>query len=216
MKLKICGMRDAANIKAVGKLMPDYMGFIFYPESPRFAGEVLDKQALLALPSNVKKVGVFVNPSRMEVIRMMARYQLDCIQLHGEESPEFCESIRIYGTIIKAFGVDENFDFEITKEYNKVCSHFLFDTRTVVPGGSGTRFDWKLLFNYQGRKPFFLSGGIGTQNAKSFPDMRKRFKYLAGVDVNSHFEKEPGIKDVAKLNKLVKILKKQNNELSGQ
>jgi phosphoribosylanthranilate isomerase len=216
MKLKICGMRDAENIKAVGKLKPDYMGFIFYPDSPRFAGEVLDKQVLLALPPTVKKVGVFVNPTRMELIRVMARYQFDFIQLHGQETPEFCESIRLYGRIIKAFGVDENFDFEITKEYDKVCSHFLFDTRSAAPGGSGTRFDWNLLFNYQGGKPFLLSGGIGTQNAKTFPALRKRFPYLAGVDVNSHFEKEPGMKDVTKLTKLVKILKKQNDELSGQ
>jgi phosphoribosylanthranilate isomerase len=216
MKLKVCGMTETENILQVGQLLPDYMGFIFYDKSPRDASEVLKKETVLKLPSTVKKVGVFVNPSRLEVIQKISRYQLDLIQLHGEETPEFCEELKMYVPIIKAFGVDESFDFDQTREYDRVCEHYLFDTKSARRGGSGKRFDWKLLFNYSGKKSFFLSGGIGVQNAKSFPEMVRRFPLLQSIDVNSHFETEPGIKDVPKIKKLMQVLKQQQDELSGK
>jgi phosphoribosylanthranilate isomerase len=207
LQIKICGMKYPENIGQVSKLLPDYMGFIFYPESSRYTGDVLDMQVLRKLPASICKVGVFVNPSKVEVMKCLSLYKLDLIQLHGDESPGFCDDLRPYVPVMKAFRIDENFNFTATAEYQGICRQFLFDTRTSRYGGSGKSFDWALLEKYKGKTPFLLSGGIGLLQAKAVPDMKSRISLLQGVDVNSHFETEPGMKDVTKLKKLTHYLR---------
>ena len=196
MKIKVCGMKYADNIREVAKLSPDFMGFIFYSKSKRYVGEDF---IIPEIHSSVKKVGVFVNDSIENIVKKVRTYKLDYVQLHGNESPEFCKSVRHTTEIVKAFGIDEQFDFSLLNQYENTCEYFLFDTRTNEYGGSGKKFDWKILERYNGKTPYFLSGGIDsaeTGNTKPF-----------AIDVNSKFETEPGVKDIAKLKKL-------KNELS--
>jgi phosphoribosylanthranilate isomerase len=191
MIIKICGMRDAENIRAVEQLGFDWMGFIFYPGSSRYVGDELS-----CIPERVKRVGVFVNelPERVQEIASINRLQI--IQLHGNESPAYCRSIQDVGfTVIKAFGMDcgEPFPAEQVKKYEGSCDYFLFDTRTAHHGGSGKKFRWELLSGYRGSTPFLLSGGIRPDDAEAL----KAFDHpqFAGIDLNSGFETAPALKD---------------------
>jgi phosphoribosylanthranilate isomerase len=194
MKLKICGMKYPDNILEVGALLPDYMGFIFWEKSARyFNGEIPE------LIGTIKKVGVFVNQSQEEILEKAAKYNLQAVQLHGNESAEFCGELKIkLGKkieIIKAFSADNDFDFEVLKPYESVCDYFLFDTKGKLPGGNGTTFDWTILKEYKSEKPFFLSGGIGIQELKAIEEISKTNLPIYAVDINSKFEIEPGLKN---------------------
>jgi phosphoribosylanthranilate isomerase len=190
-------MRDSPNIEQVAALQPDYLGFIFYPKSPRYAASV-DKTVLAALPSIIKKVGVFVNESVEQMRQTALEYGLDALQLHGGETPLQCLQLREEGFIVfKAFSIAEESDFEILEDYAGCCDYFLFDTKTPQHGGSGQKFDWNLLDRYQGSTPFFLSGGIDLDDVEAIRDI-KHPQFVA-VDINSRFELEPALKDVSKL-----------------
>jgi|SRR6185312_2276481 len=199
MKIKVCGLKYPDNINEVAALQPDYVGFIFYPQSPRFAGEfeMVDVPAI--------KTGVFVNESAERIGDAIARYKLGAIQLHGSEGPEFCEQFKGKVTVIKAFGVDENFDFEQLNEFEDSVDYFLFDTKTSKHGGSGQTFNWNLLDQYKLSVPFLLSGGLSLDNLEEVKKIRHPQFY--GVDLNSRFEIEPGLKDIDKLTKAFKILR---------
>lgn len=205
-KLKICGMREAANIAAVAELQPDYLGFIFYPQSPRYISEV-SAELIKYVPPSIKTTGVFVNEELEKVIALVIKYNLKAVQLHGQEDVAFCAAVRETGaTVIKAFGLAEDFDFTSLEAYLPVVDYFLFDTQTPVHGGSGKTFDWTLLNNYTYDKPYFLSGGIGLEQAavlKEITDQR-----LYAIDVNSRFEQAPGLKDVAQLKEFIKEMNK--------
>jgi phosphoribosylanthranilate isomerase len=199
-KLKICGMRQATNIAEVADLHPDYLGFIFYEKSPRFISDI-SAELIKYVPSPIKTTGVFVN-EQLEVIKAkINRFNLKAVQLHGQEDAEFVKSLKGTGVeVIKAFGLDERFDFEQLDAYNDAVDYFLFDTQTPAHGGSGKVFDWQLLKHYHLTKPYFLSGGIGLdhiETIKAINDAR-----LYAIDVNSRFEIEPGLKDVEKLKEL--------------
>jgi phosphoribosylanthranilate isomerase len=202
LKLKVCGMRQASNIAAVAELQPDYLGFIFYTKSPRFISEV-SAELIKYVPSTIKTTGVFVDEDLERVKAYIFMYNLKAVQLHGQESVAYCEELKSTGVeVIKAFGIDENFDFSKLEGYLNAVDYFLFDTQTPAHGGSGKIFDWKLLTNYKFDKPYFLSGGIDlthTTTIKNINDPR-----LYAVDVNSKFELEPGLKDVEKLRELFK------------
>ncbi len=187
VRIKICGMKFPKNILEVGTLLPDFMGFIFWGKSSRyFEGEIP------MLPKSIKKVGVFVDESFEIVVSKIDKYKLDCIQLHGNESIEFCQKLKeIPIEIIKVFSIKDNFNFEILREFENVCDYFLFDTKGKLPGGNGTTFDWNLLKKYPSNKPFFLSGGIGIEEINLLKDMNLP---IYGIDVNSKFETEPGLK----------------------
>ena len=202
--IKICGMKYPENISEVAKLSPDFMGFIFYPKSKRFVGNDF---VLPEIPSSVKKVGVFVNESEKNILDVVRKYKIDYLQLHGDESAGFCKSLFQTGKtkIIKAFGVDENFDFSLPTEYENHCEYFLFDTKTKEYGGSGKSFDWKILSNYKLNKPYFLSGGIGSEEVSGIRYQVSGVQHAFAIDVNSKFETEPGLKDVNKLKKLIVI-----------
>jgi len=194
MKLKICGMKYPDNILEVGALLPDYMGFIFWEKSARyFNGQIPE------LIKTIKKVGVFVNESVENIIEKIDKHDLQAVQLHGKESVEFCQDLKskidTKIEIIKVFSADENFDFEIIKPFESVCDYFLFDTKGKLPGGNGTTFDWTILKKYNSDKPFFLSGGIGINELKAIEEISKSNLPIYGVDVNSKFEIEPGLKN---------------------
>jgi phosphoribosylanthranilate isomerase len=195
MKLKICGMKYPDNILEVAALLPDYMGFIFWEKSARyFEGPMPD------LPKSIKKVGVFVNEKSDSILDKVAQYDLEAVQLHGQESVAFCLELKNkLGTsveIIKVFSADETFDFSVLKPYEEVCDFFLFDTKGKLPGGNGTTFDWTILQKYPSSKPFFLSGGIGIDEIASVNEILNTHLPLYAIDVNSKFEIEPGLKNI--------------------
>lgn len=206
MKLKVCGMRDADNLKEIAALGPDYIGFIFYDQSPRFVGDTLDEALVKSLPRSIRKVGVFVNASPDYILRMVKKYDFQYVQLHGTETPEFCRSLRNRGVnIIKAFRIDDSFNFSMLNNFKAQCDFFLFDAKGDQPGGNGVTFDWNILSRYDNEKPFFISGGIGLDNVDQV-NLLKGFK-LYGVDVNSQVETAPGVKDVAKVKEILSYLR---------
>ncbi|RXR19163.1 phosphoribosylanthranilate isomerase [Flavobacterium amnicola] len=188
MKLKICGMKYPNNILETAQLKPDYLGFIFYEKSPRyFYG------GLPTINPSIQKVGVFVNASLEEILAKIKQYDLQIIQLHGNESPEFCHLLKhINTTIIKVFAVDDAFEFSQIYPYESVCDYFLFDTKGKNPGGNGTSFNWQLLQQYPSKKPFFLSGGIGLEDIEKIKQLNLP---IHAIDVNSKFESLPGLKN---------------------
>lgn len=196
MNFKVCGLKHPENIKQIAELKPNYMGFIFYPQSKRFVGEDFLMPAIL---SEIKKVGVFVNASATYIIDKIDQYKLDLIQLHGDERPDFCEVFNHLIPVIKAFGVDESFDFRKLEAYKECCTYFLFDTKSNEYGGSGKSFDKKILDKYDNSIPFFLSGGIGLDEIEMISNSKFQ---IHAVDVNSKFEIEPGLKDIKKLKQL--------------
>ena len=195
VRIKICGMKYPENILEVGALLPDYMGFIFWEKSARyFDGEMPE------LPKSIRKVGVFVNASVDEIVEKINTYDLQAVQLHGQESVGFCEGLKKnipnLIDIIKVFSILDTFDFAELKPFEKVCDFFLFDTKGKLPGGNGTTFDWKVLENYPSTKPFFLSGGIGIAELDSINELLKTNLPIYAIDVNSKFEIEPGLKNI--------------------
>ena len=206
MRLKVCGMREAENIRQLLALQPDFMGFIFYEKSSRFVGEELDEELLKSFPHTTRKVGVFVNATTSYILENYKKYNLDYVQLHGEELPDFCRNLKLKGVnIIKAFSVDENFYFGKLQNYKPYCDFFLFDTKGQERGGNGTTFDWSILNKYDNEKPFFLAGGIDLENAHKALEIQNLKVYA--LDVNSKFEISPALKDIQKLDELIKIIK---------
>lgn len=203
MKLKICGMKYRANIQEVAALQPDYLGFIFYEKSPRFCNGELPE-----IPNTIAKVGVFVNAPLSEILNKIKAYNLQLVQLHGEESPEICEVLRLINIkVIKTFSIDDTFDFETLRPYEPVCDYFLFDTKGKHYGGNGTTFNWEILKKYPSQKSFFLSGGIGLEEISKLKQLNLP---IYALDVNSKFETEPGLKNSNACKKIIQILKQHS------
>lgn len=199
MKIKVCGINDLDSLTDLEKDENiDFLGFIFYSKSKRFVKINLPEEKLK------NRVGVFVNENEDFIKEKILQYKLDFVQLHGNESPIFCRSIRNYTPVIKAFGVDSNFAFSILNQFQDCADYFLFDTKTEQHGGSGLRFNWNLLSNYTLSTPFFLSGGL---NPDDLSDIQKlSHPAFFGLDLNSGFEIKPGLKDVNKVNQFIKEL----------
>lgn len=216
MKLKICGMKYQDNIVEVASLQPDYLGFIFYDKSARFFNGNIPE-----LPKSIKKVGVFVNATIEDSIEKVNHYNLQAIQLHGNETPEYCKKLntelvsashnknlnqsrQLSGQvdskleIIKVFSIKDRFDFSVLKPYEDVCDYYLFDTKGKLPGGNGYAFNWDVLKNYPSTKPYFLSGGIGLENTEEVLSFlgKQESKYCYAIDINSKFEIEAGLKNI--------------------
>lgn len=207
LKIKVCGMRDPENISGIVEAAPDFMGFIFYPKSSRFVGTEFSVESLKLIPESVKKVGVFVNELPEDVIEICRQLGLQAVQLHGNELPEYGRQVQRAGLmVIKAFSVDENFDFEKLRAYYGTCSYFLFDTKGNVPGGTGRKFNWPILEKYKGAVPFFLSGGIKPEDLEPL----RRFSHprWRGIDINSGFEVAPALKDVEKVKAFIEEIRK--------
>jgi len=201
MKLKVCGMKYSQNITEIENLFPDLMGFIFYEKSKRFFN-----LPEINLNNKVKRVGVFVNENIQEIKNKIKKYKLDYVQLHGEENVNFCHSLKPFVKIIKVFKIDYNFNFKKTEEFEEVCDYFLFDTKSQLHGGSGKKFDWDLLKNYNCKKDFFLSGGIDIGDIEEIKKIVNSYP-IAGIDVNSKFELDNLEKDKKKINLLIKKLR---------
>jgi phosphoribosylanthranilate isomerase len=205
MKIKVCGLRNPENIEAVAQLKPDYMGFICYEKTPRYVSETLLPQAVANVPDGIVKTVVVVNESKEKLTQLINDFGFDAVQLHGNESPDFCNSFKNKVQVIKAFGIDDQFDFAQLDAYADSVDLFLFDTKTVIYGGSGQTFNWNILDKYTLNKPFLLSGGISLDNLEQIKQIKHPAFY--GVDLNSKFEIEPGLKDVQKLEQAFKILR---------
>lgn len=202
MKLKVCGMREKDNISALVGLQPDYIGFIFWKRSLRYCTDIPKD-----IPKDIKKVGVFVNETTEKIKSKVEAFELDFVQLHGEESPEQCLALQPHCEVIKAFRIGPHFDFKTTKPYHDHCAYFLFDTEGPLPGGNGSVFDWEQLKNYNQKTPFFLSGGIGLGHIGAITEIRKLNLPIHALDINSKFESKPGLK---KMND-IKTFKNQLN-----
>jgi phosphoribosylanthranilate isomerase len=211
MNIKVCGITQFKQLQQLDGLNIDYAGIIFVKDSPRYVGDLLDKEAVKNADFDLKKVGVFKDPDLIDVIDAIDDYGLDVVQLHGNESPELCDDLSSQAEVIKVFSIDETVtDIDaLVANYDGVCDYYLFDTKDLLPnssegggakeqtGGTGKQFDWEILRKAKIEKPFFISGGISLDDVEKI----RKFKHLdfLGVDINSQFEKEPGVKDMGKV-----------------
>ncbi|CAL1520097.1 phosphoribosylanthranilate isomerase [Chitinophaga sp. MM2321] len=198
MRIKVCGITRVNDLQALVDNKVDYAGFIFYERSPRFAANKIDARTVRET-TGIKKVGVFVNAPLEQVQRTVTDYALDLVQLHGDETPEFCATIRKSVPVIKAFRIGDNVNWKMElAPYVPVTDYFLFDTASEKGyGGTGESFNWELLAQYPFDHPFLLSGGITPEMAEQINGLQ--LPALFAVDVNSKFEDSPGVKNIKKV-----------------
>lgn len=212
LKIKVCGMRDPENIKAVSALDPDYLGFIFYEKSKRFVGQEV------SVPTpGIVRVGVFVNAEIQDVVDRVAEFSLDVVQLHGDETPGYLQTLHEKAPdlrVWKAVGVQANLDFRSLAAYQPWIEAFVFDTASKQYGGTGKSYDWSVLDQYRGETPFWLSGGLGPDSLEAL----RHFYHPAclGLDLNSRFEIAPGHKDPALLKPFLETIRTQAYELRSK
>lgn len=209
MLIKVCGMREPENIRRVAEAGADWMGFIFYARSPRFAGSLspdeISRERTVREPP--VRVGVFVDATPEYMMEMGNKYALGYLQLHGNESPDTCYALQKRGyAVIKAFSIADEEDLKLTTDYEGRADYFLFDTKCSGYGGSGKQFDWSVLTAYKGDTPFLLSGGINPDSVEAI--LHFHHPKLAGLDLNSGFETAPGMKDAEKLKTFIDKIKK--------
>jgi len=210
MRIKVCGMTLPEQVNALDEMGVDFAGFIFYPKSPRYVGNKISPEKMKKIKGHIAKVGVFVNEPFEEMMKTVEEYRLDMVQLHGDETPFFCEKVANYVTVIKAFRLSDNDPIDwIVRPYHDSTDMYMFDTMGAGYGGTGKKFDWNVLKEASIDKLFFLSGGIepgDEENIKTFmkePVAQKLFS----IDINSKFEIAPGVKDMRKVKALVHKLK---------
>lgn len=201
MIIKVCGIKDAQNLLDIGKLRIEMVGYNFYALSPRFVD-----QSLPQISEKIKKVGVFVNATIDEIKKIIQIYNLDYAQLHGDESLEYIECVKSFIPTIKVFRINDDFKPKILKYYD-FCDYFLFDTASKNYGGSGQKFNWKILNNWEINRPFLLSGGIGPDDFGLFTTPVIDHSNYVGIDINSKFEVYPGFKDIKLLKDFVDRIK---------
>ena len=222
MIVKVCGMREPENIRDVAALGVDWIGFIFYPKSPRYVSQIRSRAGIIPdysvfmkheelssketsskeMMRQIKRVGVFVDDMPQNIITRAVNYELDIIQLHGSESvimidnlrSTLAPSIRKGFKFMKALSISTAEDILRYKEYEGHVDYFIFDTQTPLVGGSGNHFDWNMLDAYDGNTPFILSGGVGPDDAERVLSIRHPM--FAGIDLNSQFETAPAVKNV--------------------
>ncbi|MCF8225605.1 MAG: phosphoribosylanthranilate isomerase [Bacteroidales bacterium] len=206
--VKVCGMTDPLNVEAICACKPDLLGFIFYSRSVRYVGRHPDPAVFSIVPDAIEKVGVFVNEKYEKMLELTEKYKINTLQLHGVEAPGTCHALRSRGkTVIKVFPGNESANGQLQKDYAGSVDYFLFDTPVRSYGGSGRKFNWSELPGSLTSVPFFLSGGISPED----PDriLSLDLPSMAGVDINSRFETEPGIKS---FDMVSEFLKKIRNE----
>jgi len=208
MNIKVCGITQYKQLQQLDGLNIDFAGLIFHPGSPRNVDGKINPTQLKDSDFDLKITGVFLDAEMIDILTAIDDYGLDVVQLHGNETPEMCEDLSEEVEVIKVFSLgDDEADIDaMIAPYDAVCDYYLFDTGGYISplgrgegafGGTGQQFDWAILSKAKIEKPFFLSGGIGVEDAARV----KTFKHLDffGVDVNSRFEKEPGVKDMSKV-----------------
>jgi phosphoribosylanthranilate isomerase len=210
MRVKVCGMTQLDQVRQLDEMGVDFAGFIFYPKSPRYIVRHLSGEQLKKAKLKLGKVGVFVNAGYDEVMKQVDSYGLDMIQLHGDETPRFCEQLANYITVIKVFrlGEDDPIDW-IVRPYQDSCDMFLFDTEGVGYGGTGKKFNWNVLKTAIIDKLFFLSGGIEPGDVEKLKIFAREpvAKKLFSIDVNSKFELSAGVKDLKKIKAMLEEFK---------
>lgn len=211
MKLKICGLKYPENINQIKTTNVDYIGLIFHKSSPRYIEQYLSFDFVRSIPKHIRKVGVFVNESSYNIFNAIAHYNLDIVQLHGNESERLCKELKPYVKVIKAFGIGEQFNFSELEKHIPHVDYFLFDTASKNHGGTGIAFNHQILLNYKYNIPFFLSGGIDDSMLKKIKQLN--LKHLYALDINSKFEITPGLKDVQKINSFFNQLKQTQNAI---
>lgn len=209
MNIKVCGITEMKQLHQLDGLDIDFAGLIFYKDSPRYMGDKLPKKEVKNADFDLKKVGVFVNPEMIDVLDAIDDYGLEVVQLHGDETPGMCEDLGSEVEVIKVFRISGEEDIDkLVAPYDASCDYYLFDTGGLKEpfGGTGKQFDWSILTKAKIEKPFFLSGGVGVEDAANV----KAFKHpdFFGVDINSRFEKEPGVKDMGMVLQFRQGLKK--------
>ncbi len=211
MRIKVCGITRPDQVMQLDEMGVEFAGFIFYPKSPRYVFSHMSKEQLKKLKGqHINKVGVFVNTPAEEVLQMVDACGLYLVQLHGDESPRYCEKISNYVTVVKAFRMREGENILWrAKDYQDVCDMFLFDTEGAGYGGTGKKFNWNILKGENVRKPFFLSGGIQPEDCDLLKEFAKEpvAKDLFAIDINSKFEVAPGLKNLEKVKAFVNSLK---------
>ena len=213
LRVKVCGMTKAEQVLQLNDWGVEFAGFIFYPKSPRYALKSMAAADIKRIKGKINKVGVFVNADPDDVLRIVDECGLYLVQLHGDESPRTCEKIASYVSVIKAFRISEsdNIEWKI-REYHEAVDMFMFDTEGAGYGGTGKKFNWELLKGHNIRKPFFLSGGIGPDDAENLKSFTRDpvAKDLFAIDVNSKFEVVPGVKDMVLVKDFLEQLKKND------
>lgn len=192
--IKVCGMRDPSNVEALSNAGVQWIGLIFYPKSKRFVSSELE----IETTEGMQRVGVFVDETIEKINQYIQDYKLDIVQLHGLEDPAYCASVQRCGVkVLKAFSIDDSFDFSQCDPFMSVTDYFLFDAKGDLPGGNGIAYDWNILNNYQGQRPFLLSGGIDLNHVAAL----KNFEHPSwiGIDINSRFEIHPALKNIEKI-----------------
>tara|TARA_B100001540_G_scaffold224734_1_gene198938 strand:+ start:19 stop:627 length:609 start_codon:yes stop_codon:yes gene_type:complete len=202
MIVKVCGLKEINNINKLNEIDIDLMGFIFYDKSSRFI-----KQEINISNLTKKKVGVFVNESLENIKKKIKEYNLNYVQLHGDETPKFSEKLMNYCKVIKAFRISENFNFDSTNQYKDCCDLFLFDRFSKNYGGSGKKFDWNKIKSFN-KKKFLLSGGIDIDSVDKINSIKNENEFLLGIDINSKFEISPGLKNIKKVKMFLKQINK--------
>ncbi|HEX6846595.1 MAG TPA: phosphoribosylanthranilate isomerase [Chitinophagaceae bacterium] len=209
MKIKVCGNTLPPQVNALDDIGVTFAGFIFYPKSTRYMAQKISPERMRQIKGRIIKVGVFVNPPHDELMKTVEDYRLDMVQLHGDESPKFCDKISDYISVIKAFRLSDNDSIlHMTQPYTEVCDFFMFDTLGVGYGGTGKKFDWTLLQQSQPLKPYFLSGGIETGDEKKLEEFigTPAGEKLFAIDINTKFEMGPGVKDLNGIKKFAENL----------
>ena len=209
MRIKVCGMTLPEQVQKLPDIGATFAGFIFYPKSPRYVFRHLTSAQIKKI-NTINKVGVFVNSSVEEVLLMVDECRLHMVQLHGDESPKYCERIADYVSVVKAFRLSDNDSIEwMIRPFMDVCDMFMFDTMGAGYGGTGKKFDWNILKGSNIGKPFFLSGGIQAEDTTALREFENEpvSKALFAVDINSKFETSPGVKDMKKVEKFINELK---------
>ena len=208
MRVKVCGITQQDQLEQLPETGATFAGLIFYPKSPRYALRQMTTSQIKK-ENNINKVGIFVNASVEEVLHMVDECRLHMVQLHGDETPRYCEKIADYISVVKAFRISEtdHIDWRI-KDYMEVCDMFMFDTEGVGYGGTGKKFNFHQLQHIMVGKPYFLSGMIECSDV----DKLKKFcilpeaKALFAININNKFELMPGIKDIEKIKHFIKQL----------
>ena len=197
MLVKVCGISESNFVHRIDELDVEFIGFIFYEKSKRYLADKISGDLIKTIPKEINKVGVFVNEDKDKVLKHVHKYQLDFVQLHGDEDEKYVQNLSRNVKVIKVFRIDEYFNFNTTKSFEGFSHYFLFDTKAKEYGGTGRKFNWDLINRYNGNTPFLLSGGINREDTNHIKEFRHS-KFI-GIDINSGFEVIPGIKDINKI-----------------
>jgi phosphoribosylanthranilate isomerase len=202
IRVKVCGMTLPQQVSALDEMGVHLAGFIFYKKSPRCMTTKISAGEMKKIGGKIAKVGVFVNEEYDTLMRTVENYRLDMVQLHGDETPTFCERVSNYVSVIKAFRMSDNDPIDwIMRPYHEAADMFMFDTLGAGYGGTGKKFDWNSLKTAAIHNLFFLSGGIEPGDEEKLKEFEKEVvaEKLFAVDINSRFEINPGVKDLEKV-----------------